>query len=422
MDDKTIKCETYNLHLIKTNKFKTILFKLIFRDDIKKEEITIRNVLIDYLMFASNDYKTKKDLSRKKQDLYGASLYGYNKRIGNHHVTEISLSILNPRYTEEIMFDESTNFLKQIILNPLVKNNTFDSEILSIIKKSIESDIKEEKENPDSYASIKLKEMIAINAPFSYNLSGYLKDLEKINCDTLYEYYKKFIKENIIDFYIVGDFDISAMENKIKEEFKFDNNKKELGNIKITYDDKKELFFVEESKFNQTKLMLGCVPNNLTKKEQNSVLTLYNIILGNSPESKFFKNIREKNSYAYSISSGFRKTDNLMIISSGISYKNHKKVINLIKQEMKEMLLGNFSEEELLRAKELYISVLKDIDEYQSSIIDYFFGLSYIETQSIKKQIKTIKLITKEEIINVASKINIAAIYILKEGKENEAN
>ena len=72
MQEKTISNKSYKLHMIKTNAFKTITFKVIFRNEIKKELITINNILIDYLTYSCNKYKSKKEMIIKKQDLYGA--------------------------------------------------------------------------------------------------------------------------------------------------------------------------------------------------------------------------------------------------------------------------------------------------------------------------------------------------------------
>ena len=47
MDYRTIKNKNYNLHIINTDKFKTINLMINFKRKIKKEEITIRNLLND---------------------------------------------------------------------------------------------------------------------------------------------------------------------------------------------------------------------------------------------------------------------------------------------------------------------------------------------------------------------------------------
>ena len=70
----TIKRNGYNLHILKTDKFKSITVKLIFWNKLKEEELTMRNLLADNLLFSSGKYKDNRSISIKKQDLYSASV------------------------------------------------------------------------------------------------------------------------------------------------------------------------------------------------------------------------------------------------------------------------------------------------------------------------------------------------------------
>ena len=99
-------------------------------------------MLIDNLLFSCKKYDSAKKMSIKKQDLYGASLNGSTKRLGKNLVINLSMSILNPKYTEDIMLEESLDFYKEIILNPNVENNKFKEEIFNIIKNNLYIDIK----------------------------------------------------------------------------------------------------------------------------------------------------------------------------------------------------------------------------------------------------------------------------------------
>ena len=65
---------SYKLHFKTTNKFKTIMVKVVFRRSIEKNSITIRNVLSDLFMQSSGKYKTKRDLTIKAQDLYSCEI------------------------------------------------------------------------------------------------------------------------------------------------------------------------------------------------------------------------------------------------------------------------------------------------------------------------------------------------------------
>ena len=50
---------SYNLHIIKTDKFKTVNVRVVFHSPIVKEEITIRNILCDMFMQSSKNYDSK---------------------------------------------------------------------------------------------------------------------------------------------------------------------------------------------------------------------------------------------------------------------------------------------------------------------------------------------------------------------------
>ena len=106
---------SYKLHLIKTDKFKSITVKVSFHRVIKKNEITIRNILSDMFMQSSKKYNSKRELTIKAQDLYAAGLRTTNSRLGNYINTDFYLTVLNDKYTEDGNFASSLEFLSEII-------------------------------------------------------------------------------------------------------------------------------------------------------------------------------------------------------------------------------------------------------------------------------------------------------------------
>ena len=101
---------SYHLHLIKTDKFKTVNVRISFRSPIIKEEITIRNVLCDMFLQSSSKYPSKRDLTIAAQDLYAADIQTNNTRLGNYNNLDIYLSVLNDKYTEEGNFLNALKF------------------------------------------------------------------------------------------------------------------------------------------------------------------------------------------------------------------------------------------------------------------------------------------------------------------------
>lgn len=416
MEYRKIEEVSYNLHLIKTNKFKTLFFKVILSEKLIKDDITIRNLLLDNLLSSSLDYPTMRDVSIKRQDLYGASISMVSRRIGNHAFIEYTMSILNPRFTEESMLKDSIEFYSNLLYKPNVKNGSFDEELFEMSKENLRKEILMTNERPDVYGFTRFKECIDKNAEFSYHQSGYLQDLDSITSSSLYKYYNHVLDNDICDIYVIGDFDFNEVELLIKDNFRFKNTKRTDSYEIVLSNDRNKKEVIEDSSFNQSKLFIGFKLTDFNLDDKKYALILFNIIFGNSPESRLFKEVREEKSLAYSITSAYRRLDNFYYVSAGISYINYEKVLSIIKKCLADIQNNGITDEELDKAKVLYLSILNDAMESPSSIVDLYFTESYFGNDSFEKQLKMSQSITKEDIIRVANLLKIDTIYLLKEG------
>lgn len=416
MEYRKIEEVSYNLHLIKTNKFKTLFFKVILSEKLIKDDITIRNLLLDNLLSSSLDYPTMRDVSIKRQDLYGASISMVSRRIGNHAFIEYTMSILNPRFTEESMLKDSIEFYSNLLYKPNVKNGSFDEELFEMSKENLRKEILMTNERPDVYGFTRFKECIDKNAEFSYHQSGYLQDLDSITSSSLYEYYNHVLDNDICDIYVIGDFDFNEVELLIKDNFRFKNTKRTDSYEIVLSNDRNKKEVIEDSSFNQSKLFIGFKLTDFNFDDKKYALILFNIIFGNSPESRLFKEVREEKSLAYSITSAYRRLDNFYYVSAGISYNNYEKVLSIIKKCLADIQNNGITDEELDKAKVLYLSILNDAMESPSSIVDLYFTELYFGNDSFEKQLKMSQSITKEDIIRVANLLKIDTIYLLKEG------
>ena len=143
------------------------------------------------------------------------------------------------------------------------------------------------------------------------------------------------------------------------------------------------------------------------------------MILGGSSESKLFRNVREKNSLCYYISSNSNKIDNLLFITSGIAKSNMKKVVSLVKKELKNIQNGKITEDEIEKAKVKYISLVEEMYDYPSQIISYYYASEILNSDLPEERKKMVEKVTKEDIISVSKKIYIDTIYLLG-GEDNE--
>ena len=79
------------------------------------------------------------------------------------------------------------------------------------------------------------------------------------------------------------------------------------------------------------------------------------------------------------------------------------------------MKKGNFTKEEMEDAKKLIIASIKSISAEQDTEITYDYGQELAdEHTTIKEYEEKIQNTTKEQVIDIANKININTIYFLK--------
>lgn len=411
---------SYNLHTIKTDRFKTCHVEIVFKNNVCVEELTIRNVLFDTLLEGSKNYETNRLLNLKLEDLYNASVYSVTSKVGNMILTSLCIDFLAPKYTEEKILDESIKLLFELIFNPLVVNNEFDKSKVDYIKTKLESDLKSIIETPRKKAIIDAFKTLG-NTPTSYETNGKLEDLPKINHCNLYEYYKKILKNDYIDIYVIGNLDMDKVDKIVKKYEQFEVIKDHAITVYLNNEKRKLIKETKITNYFQTNIAILLNLYNLTDFEKKYVANLYNIILGGaSLQTKLSKKLRIDNSLCYNIQSSYLKYDNLILISTGVDINGEEKAIKLIKDAINEMKT-NITDKELSEAKELTFTSLKMIEDSPSRIIDNLLYQDLGIIDDYEERIINFKKVTKEDIYNLANKINICTIYSLR-GSLNEEN
>lgn len=409
---------SFKVHLIKTDLFKTITMKVMFHTPIIKEDITKRNILSDILLTSSKKYATRRDLNIKSEELYAADIYTSNQRIGNYITTSFILQTLNDKYTEDGNFASSVEFLHEIIFNPDIIDNKFKEEKLELVKSNAKIALESIKENSANYSIIRLKEEYDNKSPISYRMTGYLDDLEKINTQNLYDYYEKMIENDYVDIFVIGDINIKELLLIIKKYFKFRKVKKRKESYELDYHlpRKKVKTIKEVTSNNQAKLAIALPISKLDDFDKKYSLLILNIILGGTADSKLFKEVREKNSLCYTISSSYSRLDNLMIISAGIDNINYDKALDLIKKILDDIKKGKFNDSDINVAKEYYNTSAESIIESPARLINEIFSEEILGVDPLEKRKENINKVTKKDIIRVSKKLNIDTIFLLEGG------
>ena len=426
MKYKKTSTYSYNLHVIKTDKFKTVTVKINFKRKLIKEEITSRNMIINMLCDSTKDYPTKRHMAIATEDLYDLYYRGMNYISGRYNIMGFDVTFLNEEYTEKGMLDKSIKFLADLVFKPNVekKGNVmyFKEENFNLAYNLLKDNIISSKENPDTYSKIRMLENMEPNSYTSYRSSGYMEDLEKLDNKKLYKYYESILNSDIIDIFVIGDVNERYIKKVVEDTF--------LG-LK-TFKRKSESHFIrpkkarfraktvkEKQNINQSKLVLGYKIDKMTDFELRYVLNVYSYILGGGPDSKLFKTVREKNSLCYSISSVGQPLNSILLVNAGINKKDFKQAVSLIKREVYNMKKGKFTDEDIIKAKITYINSLKEIEDNPDSLLSLYAGIEYLNSDDLDTRFTKINKVTHKDVVKLSSKIHLDTIYLL-EGEADE--
>ncbi len=420
MEYKVYDCKTYRIHTIKTDKFKNCSMEVMFRNELIKEEITENNMLVDVLMHSSKKYPKRRDVSIALENLYSTQVRGVATRLGNSTMLSFITDFLNPKYCYDGYLEEVLGFPFEMLLNPNVTDNEFDQRSFNIIKNRIKSDIESLKENATRYAFRRALDNMDSNSSSSYYMVGYMEDLENITPASLYDTYNNVLNNYICDIYVIGNLDMDEVVKIIKNKFTIRTLKeKEIDLYVANKERKKVLDVVETGKYEQDSFIMIYNLVNLTKRERDLVIHLYNIILGSGGlTSKLYRYLREENSLCYVVSSMYQKYDGLLMVYAGIDKKDKNKCLKLVEKALKEMEEGNFTEDELENAKKTVISSIKMSEDSLGGIINNYLFNDLDNLPLYEERIKEFKSITKEEVIELARKVKLNIVYLL--GGEND--
>ena len=408
-----------NLHSIKTDSFKTDLITVFITTPLTKENVTKNAILPMILRKGSKSLDNIEKINKALEKMYGAEFNCGIDKTGDNQVLKFYLEIIDNNYLpiKEDLLSKGINTLLEIVFEPVTENNAFKEEYIKSEKQKLQILLEGKKDNKTKYAYLRCQEEMYKGKPFGLYKYGYVEDIEKINKENLYEYYKKLLAECKIDIFVSGN----IKEEKIEEIIKNNANIQKLNERNPIYEtknnkeeqrDEKEI--IEKADVTQGNLILGLSISEESKKEKY-VAIVYNSILGGSATSKMFQIVREKHSLAYTAASSYLRHKNSIFIRCGIEIDNYQKTLNLIKEQIEDMKNGNFTEENIENGKKGIISMIKSIPDEQDTGITYYLGQELSEYKmTFEEYEKEIEAVTKEEIIDFAKKVSINTIYFLR--------
>ena len=407
------------------NAFNTTLVSFNFYLPLNKETISRNALLPELISTCSADYPDYLKLNYRLSDLYGADVISSVTKVGNCICIKFSLSTINNRFAfgGEQIVEDSINLLLNLIFRPKIKDNSFYEEDVKREKRKLIDRIKGDLNEKRIYARNRLIAEMFEGDPYGLYRLGRAEDVEAVTGKELYEAWKEMLETALLRVHIIGEEMPKGLEEKIREELSVLNRHDitdiyQCSALSPRQQVKRVSEFMDVA---QGKLVMGF---SCPGGDDDFTLDLMMMcdIFGGGPYSRLFTNVREKMSLCYYCSASAVRNKGYIMVDCGVEKENAKKAEEAILAQLQAIKSGEFNDFE-------FSSSLKSIRDSLKSYHDSQNGLDVWYTiKAINKNIyspeeisEKLGIVTKEDVINVASKVKYNTIFSLmpKESEEN---
>jgi predicted Zn-dependent peptidase len=277
----------------------------------------------------------------------------------------------------------------------------------------------EERDNKRKYALKQLEKYMFKNTGYGINLLGNPESINNISGEELFAHYEYMLKNSNIVVEAVGN--LCGHENLANDIYnhiiqKIDNNPSfecerivDLSNASHEPKINKEI-----QDINQSVLTIGCSLGDIPKEDSYKAM-VYAQVLGGSPASKLFQNVREKESLAYFAKAMYNRQKEAIYLFSGIAPQNYDKAKKVMLNQLEEIKNGNVTDIELNAAKQNIIFAYNDaIDsKYEYAKIILANEMYFKNQVEIDEIIEKIRSVTLSDVVGFANKVKVEQIFLL---------
>ena len=414
-----------NIIIESDSKFKSIYISYNFVFKIDTKDYSSNAILTNILAKGCSKYKTEKEIEEYLAYLYGTAFDVECQKIGDLYNIEFKLSFVNKEFIpgKEDVLSSVLDFLYEIIYNPLIEDGKFSNSIFEREKENIIEKIISRKDDKLKYGVLRAEELLCENERFSNYIYGTENEAKCLKNEDILKAYNHMIETSNVNIIVTGNLDgYENIEDIIKSKF---NNKIK---INIPYEElikelneKQNISFreiVERIPTMQSVIGIGIRCNDINKQDIYTI-NVFNSILGGTPSSKLFQNVREKESLAYTTRSRYNRFKDAILMYAGIEESNFEKAKSVMLEQFDLMKKGEITDIEITSAKE---SLINDVKEYVDSKIiiakQKLINVMENDNDTIEDVINKIKAVTIEDVVNISYKMEIKLIYLLG-GEDN---
>lgn len=360
-------------------------------------------------------YPTYRTLSKYLSNLYDASL---SSNTGNflacdRRMTYIGGVILDDRYAleGEKLEAEYCELLCECLTRPTAKDGAFDENVTALMRAELIDTIDSVINDKSTYAAKNAAKTAYVGEPAELPAVGTREEAEKVTALSAYKAYRKILETGHIEIIAAGCSDFTDAE-RIFTKMLSDMERRATGNFTAKPSPLKEkpVYVSDALPMQQAILRMYFKAPELTDHYADKLFTM---ILGGMTTSRFFMNIREKQSLCYYCGCFSNRFKRVLIVNAGVEPQNLKRTEAAVISELENIQNNGVSESELRAAlleAENQLEMMRDSTAISAWYLDQITDERIL---SPEEYLAELKKVTPERIQAAARMYKLDTVYAL---------
>ena len=394
------------MNYISSNKFSDVSVAIRTQLPLERSTITAYNILVYMLITKTELFKTKQALISNLNEAYGMKLACGLSSYGADLILTTRIQYIRSDWIEE---EDYIHKVKEIT-DQVLFHSVLDEASFEEAKYLYRNKLTRILDDPDGLAIYTCLTTLNTNHEISIPIQGSLDDLDQLTLQDIQNVYSAYLKADK-HIFVCGclDEEMKTYLERMDSSSKLNSTRSLLPIL----DYQEEII---EKNISQSSIALVYATSTDILSEDYYKMFVMNSLLGQSPTSLLFEEVREKHSLCYSISSYLIQFDGALIITLGTNKENIEKAIDLINQQIQRIIDLDFDPELLNTAKKDCIDSLIVAQDYPFSQIDQrFMDVLLSRDTDRDKKIKNIQKVSLEDVSAAAKRLKKISSVIVKE-------
>lgn len=422
--------DTARLWAVKTHKFKKNLLFLATFLPLGGENTPADLLFPGILLRGTAGYPTNADIKRRLEELYAARLGVSGGYYGDSLLCGFSAEFLSSSAAgaDFSILASVIGLMGEVWHSPATdERGLLRPEEVRLAKQARRDQIRAEINNTSAYAARRCRELLCAGEPYGYSVTE--DEIMALSPEIITSRYIEVRETSRLNFFYVGQEEPEAVADLLSAAFPpaprpAGGSLPRLSPTPPVPPGSPRLERGSVMPVSQSKLVMGftCGGALMDDSRDYYAMCLMSDVLGESPVSKLFVNLRERMSLCYSVGSYYESLKGVLYISSGIDRGKRGAALEEALRCLEDIRRGVISSDELKAAKLSNVNDCRQIEDSPYSILSFCFGRAVRGLDcGIEHFLNNIESLEAGDIAAAARRVELKAVYFLEgEGSGGE--